>query len=66
MGNRKRTQDHEVWFKENGAFYITTKDKFLENNILQNGHVGFIKMKQKDSIDIDDYEDLELVRRMML
>ena len=66
LGNRKRTQDHEVWFKENGAFYITTKDKFLENNILQNGHVGFIKMKQKDSIDIDDYEDLELVRRMML
>ena len=66
LGNRKRTQDHEVWFKENGSFYITTKDKFLENNILQNGHVGFIKMKQKDSIDIDDYEDLELVRRMML
>ena len=31
LGKRKRTQEHTPWFKENGAFYITTKDKFLEN-----------------------------------
>ena len=64
LGDRKRTQEHEVWFRENGAFYITRKDNFLENKVLQNGSVGFVEMNKIESIDIDDYDDLELVRRM--
>ena len=50
IGNRKRTQDKEKWYKENGAFYITTSDNFLKTNQLQNGFVGFVKMKQKDQL----------------
>ena len=65
LGNRKRTQEHTPWFRENGAFYMTTKDNFLENKILQNGSVGFVEMNIQDSIDIDDEYDLELVRRII-
>ncbi|MAJ22488.1 MAG: hypothetical protein CBC24_01565 [Candidatus Pelagibacter sp. TMED64] len=65
LGNRKRTQEHQGWFKENGAFYMTTKDNFLKDNILQNGNVGFIEMSERESIDIDNKYDLEIVRRII-
>ena len=62
LGKRDRTQNHEAWFRENGAFYITKKDNFLKNKILQNGLVGFIKMNEIESIDIDNYDDLKMAR----
>lgn len=65
LGNRKRTQEHQTWYRENGAFYVTTKHNFLKSNILQNGNVGFVVMKESESIDIDTHEDLELVKKMM-
>ena len=66
LGNRGRTQDRPFWYKENGAFYITKVKNFENDYILQNGKIGFVKMSKRESIDIDDYEDLELVRRMIL
>jgi len=65
LGNRKRTQEHQTWYRENGAFYVTTKHNFLKSNILQNGNVGFVVMKESESIDIDTHEDLELVKKIM-
>lgn len=65
MGNKKRTQDIESWFAENGAFYITSKENFLKKKTLTNGEVGFIIMPRDDSVDIDDYEDLELAKAIM-
>mgnify|MGYP001493216517 FL=1 len=65
LGNRQRTQEHQTWYKENGAFYITTKHNFLKSNILQNGTVGFVVMKERESIDIDTYEDLELANEII-
>jgi len=65
LGNRKRTQEHQTWYKENGAFYITRKDNFLKSNILQNGNVGFVVMKESESIDIDTYEDLDLINKII-
>ena len=65
LGERKRTQEHDCWFRENGAFYITTKDNFLKKNILQNGNVGFVVMDKISSLDIDDYEDFNLVKGVM-
>ena len=26
LGNRKRTQEHQTWYRENGAFYITKRN----------------------------------------
>ena len=37
----------------------------MSDYILQNGKVGFIPMKKSESIDIDTYEDLELVTNII-
>ena len=50
---------------ENGAFYITSKEDFFKNNNLINGKVGFVSMSKIDSVDIDDYEDLEFARTIL-
>lgn len=62
---KKRTQDMEEWYVENGAFYITTKENFYKNNNLVGKQVGFTEMSKSESIDIDDHEDLELARSIL-
>ena len=57
---KQRTQDMQSWFVENGAFYITSRENFTINNNLVNGKVGFAVMPKIDSVDIDEYEDLEI------
>jgi len=61
-GRKPRTQDMGGWYAENGAFYITTKNNFFATGDLSNGRVGFVEMRKLESIDIDDYEDLDLAR----
>ena len=63
--NRPRTQEMENIYSENGAFYITTKDSFRKNNCLYDGRVGFVVMSKLESLEIDTFEDLELVRKCM-
>ena len=65
LQERGRTQDREIWYRENGAFYITSVKKFMNNKILQNGHVGFVSMDKYHSVDIDNYDDLELVKSLL-
>ena len=65
LGKRKRTQEHDVWYRENGAFYFTKKDNFLKDKILQNGSVGFVEMDLTESVDIDNADDLRIVRRLI-
>ena len=62
---RKRTQDMNKIYSENGAFYITTKDTFLDKKSLCGGNVGFVVMPKLISTEIDYPEDLELVRVIM-
>jgi len=63
IGNRLRTQEMEGWYKENGSFYITKTELFEEKNILYSGKVGFVPIE--DSIDIDDYVDLEKAKKLL-
>tara|TARA_R110000744_G_scaffold18499_8_gene49656 strand:- start:7018 stop:7671 length:654 start_codon:yes stop_codon:yes gene_type:complete len=64
--NKKpRTQDMKNWYAENGAFYVTSKEDFLVANKLVNGEVGFVVMPKIISFEIDDYEDLEIVRSIL-
>ena len=65
VGKKKRTQEHTPWFRENGAFYMTTRSNFLKNNLLQNGKIGFVHMKENESIDIDTFEDLKLLEALL-
>ena len=63
--NKPRTQDMVKWYTENGAFYMTSKNDFLETKNITNGKVGFIVMPKKLSFDIDTYEDLEIVKKLL-
>ena len=65
IGAKPRTQDMIPYYRENGAFYITRSQSFLENFDLTSGDVGFVKMPKNLSTDIDTKEDLELFKRMI-
>ena len=64
-GQRPRTQDMEKWYAENGAFYITTRAAFEKTNILVNGRVGFVVMPQSLSFEVDTFDDLQIVRKLI-
>lgn len=60
----------EIQFKINGAFFINNSFnivsgiKFIPEQI-QNNRVGFYLMPKIHSIDVDTYEDLEMVKLLM-
>ena len=65
LGKKKRTQEIESWFVENGAFYITNRDNFFKYNNLIGPRVGISKMPKIDSVDIDTFEDLEIAESVL-
>jgi len=65
IGKKPRTQDVKAWYAENGAFYITSKEDFMNNRRLANEKVGFVLMPEINSIDIDTYDDLEMARAIL-
>ena len=65
LGDRERSQDKDIRYKETGSFYITKSNNFLDNTILQNGRVGFVATSILEAIDIDDHKDLFLVNGIL-
>jgi N-acylneuraminate cytidylyltransferase len=63
--DRPRRQDRDEVFVENGAFYITTKEKLLESKLRVSGKLGVVKMLMQDSFQIDTQEDFELVEKFL-
>ena len=49
-------------FKENKAIYACTRDLLIQNRCRLGGKIGYVTMSTLDSIDVDDYDDLELCR----
>jgi CMP-N,N'-diacetyllegionaminic acid synthase len=64
--NRPRRQDKESVYVENGAFYITTKEKLLESKTRVSGNIGVLEMKMQDSFQIDSEEDFNLVEKFFI
>ena len=56
-----RKQDKPNYFARNGAAIYITKYNRIQNYIL-GGKILYYEMNKIDSIDIDDYEDLEISR----
>lgn len=56
-----RKQDKPSYFARNGAAIYITKHNRIQKYIL-GGKILFYEMNKIDSIDIDDYEDLEIAR----
>jgi len=53
--------------KENGAICICKRDRLMKENAVTavGGRVGFLKMQEKESIDIDDFFDFEFAEFLM-
>ncbi len=63
--NRPRRQDAEDVYVENGAFYITSKDRLLKSGYRYSGKIGCVEMPFNRSFQIDTLEDLELVEKII-
>ena len=61
---RPRRQDVEPVYVENGAFYITTKENLLKYKLRYGGNMGIVEMPFSESFQIDDYDELELIRKL--
>jgi CMP-N-acetylneuraminic acid synthetase len=62
---RPRRQDREDVYVENGAFYVTTKENLLTFRVRVSGKIGVYEMPFQDSFQVDDWEDLTLLEKLL-
>jgi CMP-N,N'-diacetyllegionaminic acid synthase len=65
INNRPMRQDASETYVENGAFYITTKEQLLNSKLRYGGSIGMVEMPLHRSFQIDTYDDLELMTRLI-
>jgi len=65
MAERPRRQDKKPLYVENGAFYITTKQNLLRSKLRYSGNIGIVKMPYNKSFQVDNLEDLEIIKRLL-
>ena len=63
--NRPRRQDKEEYFEENGMFYITSRTQLYSSKLRYGGRSGVVPIPLYDSFQIDNAEDLELVKKLL-
>lgn len=63
--NRPMRQDMPEKWVENGAIYITTRKSLLESKCRYSGKIGILEMPISRSFQLDTYEDLELVQKLL-
>ena len=61
---RPMRQDMEEKYLENGSFYIFNSKKFLKKKCRLFGKIGVFIMNKVQSLEIDDREDLHLIRAL--
>ncbi len=63
--NRPMRQNFEGFFVENGAFYITNRENFLETKCRLHGNVGIVEMKEESYFEIDEPSDWLIVESLL-
>jgi len=63
---RPRRQEMKGWFKENGAFYITTRKLLISTGFRLGGNICILEMAPETITDIDEPEDWQLVERILI
>jgi len=63
--DRKRKQTREYFGIETGAFYITKKEALLKSKCRLSGKIGYVQIPYWRSFQIDDYDDLEGIEKLM-
>jgi len=62
---RPRRQEVEGALMENGAFYITSRNKLLQTKCRLSGKVGFIEMPEYTSYETDEVYDWVIVEQLL-
>ena len=65
VNQRPMRQDVPSSYVENGAFYITKKNNLLNSKLRYSGKIGIVKMPFYESFQVDSYEDLNLISRII-
>tara|TARA_R100000995_G_C3424066_1_gene95345 strand:+ start:45 stop:683 length:639 start_codon:yes stop_codon:yes gene_type:complete len=65
INSRPRRQDKNEWFKEAGMFYVTTRKNLLESGLRYSGNIGVVEIPLQDSFQIDNQQDLDLIRKVL-
>lgn len=63
--NRPRRQEFPGFLVENGAFYITSKDKLLKTKSRLSGKISFVEMDEDSYHEIDDEIDWIIVEELL-
>ena len=63
--HRPRRQDKNEVYVENGALYISTKKQILNSKLRYSGNIGCVEMPLQRSFQVDTYEDLELIDKLL-
>lgn len=61
-----RRQDMESKFLDIGMFYVIKKKILLENKFRLGGKIGYIEIPLSESFQIDNYDDLKIIEKLML
>ena len=63
--NRKRRQDNDIQYIENGSFYMFKPDSIKNFNNRMYGNIGIVEMDQWKSFEIDSVDDFKLCSLVM-
>ena len=63
--NRKMSQYIKKYYVENGSFYIFYKSKFVKFKNRLHGKIGVYEMPKESFHEIDDHNDLNIVRKLL-
>ena len=61
----RRQEQRNDLIIENGAFYIFKKKNFLKNKNRLHKKIGFFQMPKYRSFEIDNFEDLNLIKKIL-
>ena len=62
---RKRRQDNDIQYIENGSFYMFKPDSIKQFNNRMYGNIGIVEMDQWKSFEIDSIDDFKLCSLVM-
>ncbi len=63
--NRKMTQNLKEYLIENGSFYIFNYKSFLKSKNRLHGKIGYYLMPKASQFEIDDHDDLKIIKRLI-
>jgi CMP-N,N'-diacetyllegionaminic acid synthase len=65
INNRPMRQDMGEKYVENGAVYMTKRMSLIESGLRYSGKIGILEMPFYRSFQIDTYDDLKLIEKLL-